>query len=278
MYLQRISLIIVFLTISSCSQPQESITSKYNIGVVSYGQGDRSLQKYTDFTDYLGTQLNSLIELEPAYNEIKALEQISKKRWDIVFAPPGLAAIAISEYNYEPIIPLEGRDNTRSVIVVKSVSALQKRGDLAGKVIALGQKGSATGYYLPLYNLYGLNFAKVLSASTPEEVLQLIENGTAQAGALSLAQYNLHRRNFSPDNFRILHLDRHQVPAGAILISDRIEYNQQAKMVVALIQTPSFIASSVGLLPAEKVPDYSYLIKVIERVQEILAKSPARVN
>ncbi len=32
------------------------------------------------FPAYIGTRLNSLIELEPAYNEVRALEQIKNKK------------------------------------------------------------------------------------------------------------------------------------------------------------------------------------------------------
>jgi hypothetical protein len=42
---------------------------------------------------------------------------------------------------------------------------------------------------------------------------------------------------------------------------------------LALRDTPSFIAASAGYLPDEPLPDYAYLTKVIERVQDIQAKS-----
>lgn len=275
MYLKYLLSIAVLVTATACSSSTTDIINKHSIGIVSYGQNDISSKQFEALKQYLGTELNSFIELEPTYNEIKALQQISAKKWDLVFAPPGLAAIAISQYDYEPIMPLEGRDKTRSVIIVKDNSPYQERKDLAGEIITLGQKGSATGYYLPLYNLYGLNFAEVLYAPTPQNVLQWIDEGKTAAGALSLAEYNLYRRDFPADTFRILYLDRHKIPAGAILVSDRIERNQEAQILSTLSTTPSFIYSSAGFLPKQKLPDYNYLIKVIDRVQEI---SPVMIN
>lgn len=270
MYLKRILLIVVIFTLTACNRStNDNILGRHTIGVVSYGKSNNSLKQYADFKNYLGSELKSLIEIEPVYNEVKALEQISRKRWDLVLAPPGLAAIAISSYNYEPILPLEGGDKSRSVIVAREDSPFEERQDLAGQVIALGQKGSATGYYLPLYNLYGLRFEEILYAPTPQKVLQWLDEGKASAGALSLAEYNFYRRNFSPNTFKVIHIDQHPVPPGAILVSDRIERNQHAQIIVKLINTPSFISASAGFLPNEKLPDYSYLIKVIERVQEI---------
>lgn len=273
MYFKRILFIIIFI-ISACDRPRTETISKHNVGIVSYGTSENTLQKFAEFKKYLGTQLNSIIEIEPAYNEIKALEQISQQKWDLVFAPPGLAAVAISRYNYQPIISLEGRDKTRSVIVVRSDSTFEKREDLARQTIALGQKGSATGYYLPIYNLYGLRFDKILHAATPQAVLQLLDEDKVAVGALSVADYNQYRRNYSPDRFKAIHIDNHDVPPGAILISDRINPEQRKRIESVLAETPSFIASSAGYLPNEKIPDYTYLIQVIERVQNIMEDSP----
>ena len=272
MYLKRVLLIFIFI-LTACDRPTSETISKHNIGIVSY-ESENTLQKFSEFKKYLGMQLNSIIEIEPAYNEVKALEQISQQKWDLVFAPPGLAAVAISRYNYEPIISLEGRDETRSVIVVRSDSTFEKRADLARQSIALGQKGSATGYYLPIYNLYGLRFSKVLYAATPKAVLQLLDEGKVAVGALSIADYNLYRRNFSPNRFKAIYIDNHEVPPGAILISARLEPKQKERIESVLAETPSFIASSAGYLPNEKIPDYKYLIEVIERVQNIMEDSP----
>ncbi|MBW4536090.1 MAG: phosphate/phosphite/phosphonate ABC transporter substrate-binding protein [Pleurocapsa minor HA4230-MV1] len=281
MRLQHTVLAIIIFTLIACdrgadpkdNRPKQTSIDKLSVGVVSYGENEKSLQQYQDFQEYLGTQQNSLIELEPAYNEVRALNQISGKKWDLVFAPPGLAAIAITQYNYEPLVPLEGKDQSRSVIVTKQDSIVKSRQDLAAQTIALGQKGSATGYYLPIFNLYGLNFKKVLFASTPKDILQLLDQNQITAGALSLEDFNLLKQDYKPNQFKVIYLDRHNVPSGAILISDRLERNQQEQIRLALRDTPSFIASSAGYLPNEPLPDYAYLTTVIERVQKILAKS-----
>ncbi|MEY2833649.1 MAG: hypothetical protein RLZZ574_2908, partial [Cyanobacteriota bacterium] len=172
------------------------------------------------------------------------------------------------------LVPLEGRDRSRSVIITQQDSTAKSRQDLAGKTIALGQKGSATGYYLPIFNLYGLNFSKVLFAPTPESILQLLDQDRVAAGALSLEDFNQLKRDYKPNQFKIIYLDQHNVPPGAILISDRLERNQQEQIRLVLRETPSFIASSAGYLPNEELPDYAYLTKVIKRVQEVLAESP----
>lgn len=273
MFWHRILLIIIIFTVTACNRPVETTIRKYSVGIVSYGENEQSLQQYADFQDYLARRLNSLIELEPAYNEVRALQQVKSKKWDLVFAPPGLAAIAIKSHNYEPLVPLEGRDQSRSVLVSHKAAPFTKRKDLAGETIALGQKGSATGYYLPIYNLYGLNFTQVRYAPTPQTILQWLEDEQVTVGALSLAEFNLLKRDHAPNTFKIVYLDQRDVPSGAILISDRIERNQQEQIKLALVETPSFIAATAGYLPNEQIPDYDYLTKVIHRVQEVLEES-----
>ena len=274
MPLKHIFLVVIMFAVSACDRPEEVTLRKFTVGIVSYGGSEASLQQYHDFKEYLEVQQHSLIEIEPAYNEVRALQQIDQKKWDLVFAPPGLAAIAISQYNYEPLVSLEGEDKTRSVLITKQDSTAETLQDLSGQTIALGQKGSATGYYLPIFNLYGLSFKKVVYAPTPKQVLQQLQDGEVSVGALSLAEYNMLKRQFPPNQFKVVHLDKHNVPAGAVLISDRLERNQQEQIKSALKNAPSFISASAGYLPTEEIPNYSQLTKVIKRVQEVLEESP----
>jgi phosphonate transport system substrate-binding protein len=263
---RRFLLKLLFL-LTACKTAESPKRGKLSVGVVSYGEGDRSIEQYSAVTDYLGTQLKTLVELEPVYNEVKALEQIQRRAWSLVFAPPGLAAIAISEQQYLPLLPLEGIANARSVIVVLQDSPLKNLADLAGKVIALGQQGSATGYYLPIYNLYGLTLAEVRFAPTPKTILEWIEKKQVAAGALSLAELERYRSNFSGTTFRILRTD--SVPSGAILVGPRVERNQQEQIRKILESVSPKMAAAAGYIPNAKVPDYKNLIEVVQKVRPI---------
>ena len=43
------------------------------VGTVSYSEGQQTLNQYDRFIEYLGEKTNSLVRLEPAFNENKAL-------------------------------------------------------------------------------------------------------------------------------------------------------------------------------------------------------------
>lgn len=253
----------------ACNSTGNSTLKRLVIGVVSYGEGARSLEQYAELKEHLGAKLKSLIELEPALNEIQAIEQIERQNWDLVFAPPGLAAIAISQAQYVPLLPREGGDQERSVIVVRDDNPEAAIKDLANKTVALGQKGSAAGYYFPVYNLYGLTLSEIKFGSTPKQVLQWVDEGDVVAGALSLAELERYRSDFKGVQFRILHRDSHLVPSGAVLIGPDVEGDLQTQLLEALESASPQTKRSVGYISNAQPPNYEYLIKVVKRVQPI---------
>jgi phosphonate transport system substrate-binding protein len=266
---RRLFAVNLLLLLASCQSKNSVWNGKLTVGLVSYGEGIRSLEKLENFKNYLSEELKTIIELEPTFNEIKAIEQIKKQTWSLVFAPPGLAAIAISQAKYIPIFPLEGVSNLRSVIVVLDNSPIRQLKDLTGKVIALGQEGSATGYYLPIYNLYGTTLAEVKLADTPEKVLELVAKQQVVAGALSKAEFENYRAQFPETKFRILFIDPHNIPSGSILVSPKVEPQQLQQIRQVMKSASPYLVQSAGYVTNGKVPDYTYMIKVVERVVPI---------
>ena len=130
---RRLLLVQAILLLAGCSSGNSSsdpTLRKLMIGIVSYGEENLSIERFNRFVNYIGNQTKSLVELEPAYNEIKAIEQINRQAWDLVFAPPGLAAIAISKARYLPLFPLRSATNLLlSVLVVLKESKIKQLSD-----------------------------------------------------------------------------------------------------------------------------------------------------
>jgi phosphonate transport system substrate-binding protein len=272
-------LVLIGLLSTGCNGKKEDINSeKITVGVVSYGEGVVSIEKYDRFKDYIARQTQSIVELEPAYNELQALEQVQRKRWDIVFAPPGLAAIAMSKELYIPLFSMEGTSGRqRSLLIVREDKPIKTIADLANKTVALGAEGSATGYYVPLYDLYGLTLAQIRFAPTPKTVLQWISEGSVDAGALSEKDFELHQREFSTTKFKILHTSR-SIPPAVVLLAPTVERNQQQLIQQAMNQAPGDIAADSGYVPVAQIPNYEQFIKLVEKVRPLEAqvkKTPA---
>jgi phosphonate transport system substrate-binding protein len=251
------------------SSPSSNSTSRLIVGVVNYEAGEQSLDAYQPFQTYLAEQIQGVVELEPVFNELKAIEQIQRQIWSLVFAPPGLAAIAIAETQYVPLFPLQGPNIVRSVIVVQEESAIASLGDLANQNIALGTPGSATGYYLPLYDLYGLTLQAIRFAPTPRTTLEWLAADEVVAGALSEADYQTYRNDFDT-TFRVLHTSR-GIPPGAVLLGPTVERNLQNIIEQAMSSAPSNIATDAGYVANAPLPDYEPLIELMAKVRPLEA-------
>jgi phosphonate transport system substrate-binding protein len=224
--------------------------------------------------------MGARIEIEPAFNETLAINRIEAKEWSLVFAPPGLAAIAIAYHQYVPLFPLQDAGNLRSILVVRQDSPVRDLKALEGQTIVLGKQGSATGYYFPLYNLYGLTLAEILFAPTPKTVLEWVTQGKATAGAISQQEFNLYSSQLDSAQLRVLFTDPRNVPPGSVLIAPTIERNREEYIRRVMSNTPAALTQEVGYSPDRSVPDYRYMISVVKRVKSIathVREKPARL-
>lgn len=161
--------------------------------------------------------------------------------------------------------------NLSSVLVVLKNSPIQKLTDLNGKSVALGQPGSATGYYVPLYDLYGTSMSEIRIAPTPETVLEWVAKREVTAGALAKNELEQYRSKFANTEFRILHASR-RIPPGAVLISPEVERNQQRSIEQVMNEATPAIAQEAGYITNAPPPDYKTLITFIQKVKPIEAR------
>ncbi|KOP26698.1 phosphonate ABC transporter substrate-binding protein [Hapalosiphon sp. MRB220] len=272
-------LFLLSLVISACKSKADW-GGELTIGVINYGGGEEIINQYTQFNKYLAEKIKVYILLEPAFNENQAIERLKDRSWSLVFAPPGLAALAISRYRYTPLFPLVGDSNLRSIIVVRKDSSLGDLKMLEDQTLVLGQPGSATGYYLPLYNLYGLTLAEILFAPTPTTVLEWVDQGKANAGAVSIAELEIYDSLSKNHQLRILFKDPHSIPPGMLLVGPNVERKNQEYIRQVLNDFPSVFAQEVKYVPNGEVPNYEYMIAVVDRVMAIasqLQNKPARL-
>ena len=255
--------------LGGCAPQKVVVPDKLTIGIVSYGEQTVSLDKYDRFKDYLAQTTKSVVEIEPAYNELEAIEQVNRKNWDVVFAPPGLAAIAIDKDLYIPLFASEGVSSVqRCLLIVRDDSSITSLSDLGNKTIALGQEGSAAGYYMPLYDLYGLTLSEIRFAPTPKTALQWISEGTIDAAALSERDFERFQRDFSSPKLRILHTSR-WIPPGLVLLGPNIDRNQQQEIEQAMKEAPADITSDAGYVPTASLPGYKQFIEFVGKVRPI---------
>ncbi len=266
---RRVFISQMLLSIAACTTEETMFTRRLVIGVLSYGQGKQTEERLRGFRQYLSNNLKTIVELEPAFNERIAVERIKRKSWSLIFATPGLAAMSIANYQYWSMFPLQLSGDSRSIIVVNQNSPLNKLQDLRNKRLALGQQGSATGYYFPLFNLYGLTLASVQFAPTPKISLEWLSSGEVDAAALSLEEFNLSKSKLDSSQFRILFTDEHTAPSGSLLCSPLVEKNLANAIRNHLKKAPESLIQEAKYIPNSSPPDYKYMINVVKRVNAI---------
>ncbi|MEM6591299.1 MAG: PhnD/SsuA/transferrin family substrate-binding protein [Cyanobacteria bacterium P01_C01_bin.73] len=259
-----------------CTPSAPVSTERLTIGVVSYGESEVSLEKYQRLEDYLAEQTQTAFELEVAYNELQATEQITRNNWSLVFASPGIAAIATRQ-GYSPLFPLAGQGNAQhALIIVRADSEIKTLGQLQDKVVALGEPGSAAGYYLPLYDLYGLTLQAARFAATPKQVLQWISDGEADAGAIADVDYERYKAEFEASSFQILHKSR-AIPVGMVLMGP-VERSRGELITRLLQEAPADIISDARYVPSAPLPDYDGFIEIVNKIaplEDRVRQSPA---
>jgi phosphonate transport system substrate-binding protein len=255
-------------TLVGACGPEETVSSdRLTIGVVSYGESEISMDRYQRFQNFLAEQTQIPIDLEVAYNELKAVEEIDRSNWDIVFAPPGLAAIA-DRRGYTQLFPLENQGRAKfGLILVRADSDIDELSDLQDEVIALGERGSAAGYYLPLYDLYGLTLEEVRFAPTPKTVLEWLEQEEVVAGALAENDYENYKAEFEPGAFRVLHRSR-AIPPGVVLLG-AVERNQAEFISRVMAEAPADIAGDAQYIPGAQLPSYDHFIQIVDKIRPL---------
>ena len=266
---RRVFLSQMLLSIAACTTEKTIINQRLVIGVLSYGKGKQTVERLSGFRQYLSEKLKTIVELEPAFNERIAVERIKRKSWSLVFSTPGLAAMSIASYQYWSMFPLQLNKASRSVIVVNQNSPLNELQDLRNKKLALGQKGSATGYYFPLYNLYGLTLTSIQFSPTPKLSLEWLSSGEVDAAALSLEEFNFYKSKLDSSQFRILFTDSHSVPSGSLLCSPLVEKKRADLIRNHLKKAPTSLIQQARYIPNASPPDYKYMMSVVKRVNAI---------
>ncbi len=266
---RRVFLSQMLLSIAACTTEETILNQRLVIGVLSYGQGKQTVERLSGFRQYLSERLKTIVELEPAFNERIAVERMKRKSWSLVFSTPGLAAMSIASYQYWSMFPLQLDKGSRSIIVVNQNSPLNELQDLRNQKLALGQQGSATGYYFPLYNLYGLTLASIKFSPAPKISLEWLSNGEVDAAALSLEEFNFYKSKLDSSQFRILFTDSHSVPSGSLLCSPLVEKKRADLIRNHLKKAPNSLIQQANYIPNASPPDYKYMISVVKRVNAI---------
>jgi ABC-type phosphate/phosphonate transport system substrate-binding protein len=245
-------------------------TSTITIGILTSPADYRELGDYlrkelvpANYFDYLqGKQVGIIIEGDKSlsYQEVK--KRLAAKKWDIVFARSPMISRFSQKQSYSYLAGMfPGSATYKSGIFVKANSPIRSINDIkSNTVVALGDF-SASGFYMPVYDLYGKTFsAKIARSESPRS---MVSQGKAEVGTVAIGD------QLKPNNseFRIIHTSR-DIPGSGVYLSPQLaSQHQQIKQVLLAASKSITKKVNYGDVPE---PNYTEFDKIIDRVDSMI--------
>ena len=244
--------------------------STITVGILTNPADYRELGDYlrkelvpANYFDYLqGKQVGIIIEGDKSlsYQEVK--KRLAAKKWDIIFARSPMISRFSQKQSYSYLAGMfPGSPNYQSGIFVKANSPIRSINDIKlNTVVALGDFGSASKFYMPAYDLYGKTFsAKITHSELP---ISMVVQGKAEVGVAAIGE----GINPNDPEFRIIHTSR-DIPGSGVYLSPQLaSQHQQIKQVLLAASKKITKKVNYGDVPE---PNYTEFDKIIDRVDSI---------
>ena len=217
-----------------------------------------------NYFDYLqGKQVGIIIEGDKSlsYQEVK--RRLAAKKWDIVFARSPMISRFSQKQSYSYLAGMfPGSPNYQSGIFVKANSPIRSINDInSNTVVALGDFNSASGFYMPAYDLYGKTFsAKIARGESP---MSMVLQGKAEVGAAAIGD----KLKSNNSEFRIIHTSRN-IPGSGVYLSPQLA-SQHEQMKQVLLAASKKITKKVNYGDVPE-PNYTEFDKITDRVDSML--------
>lgn len=157
-------------------------------------------ERYQPLADYLSRKLSIHIRLVILAGYSHIVKEFKRENLDGAFCGSLTGALAIRKLGAEPLVRLEypnGASTSFGMVFTRKGSDIQTAADMKGKRLALVDRGSATGWLLPLYFFHtlGINnpqawFGEIYYTGTHEDVILDVTSGAADIGAVKNTVFN----------------------------------------------------------------------------------------
>lgn len=229
-----------------------------------------SPKQYSEFKTYLKKQLGSqardvVVEGNSEITYKEAQNNISKNKWDIVFANSPMNGMRAKDNSYKwlyrmfPKYPL----TYQSALFVRSDSSIKSIKDIKPTTtIALGDFNSASSFYMPAYDLYGKSMT-VTAGHRSSKIRELVANKQADIGAVVYSTIK------DDPQFRVIQISR-EIPGTGVYLSPKLTPTVQKQIQNILENAPKKIKEQANY-DIGKEPDYKQFRTIALRVDQVLS-------
>ena len=300
-------LILCTCLIESCSKDKvdvddKSLSTEVTIGAVLSTSNVVNLNKIDRLGELLNNELPKLrFTGDEISNYEEAIEKICNDEWDLSFAfSPLVASRALEECDHtvlHPAFVYEQKplnENTYFMgFIAKKDSQINSLEDIEGKSLALKQRHSASGFYVPLSMLYGKTLAKVGFLGTENDVARNVLYGNYDVGVTAMNNDSVMAYGKLNDRLKLIAKSR-PIPGGALLISNKLEEKLGSKNYDALLkaleqesvyQEAPKITTKDGdaylYHPKYPIPEYkdffTSIVNKVDSIGDCYLKTPAQI-
>lgn len=228
-----------------------------------------------DFLKFLsGNKVKVIVEgdKELSYEEVRS--RIALKKWDIAFTLSPMVSVAAKDNRYTFVARMFPNNPPYyySGIFVKSDSYIHSLNDLKNtSVIALGDFGSASSFYMPTYDLFGKSLI-VDMGHRGQDIIKMVKEGKADMGAAAIGDIV---KEDDPE-IRIIHKSR-EIPGAGVYISPNLSNLDQETLKKTILKAPKEIQKKANYGIGEE-PNYSFFIGISQRSEEVLKCADFKKN
>jgi ABC-type phosphate/phosphonate transport system substrate-binding protein len=224
--------------------------------------------QYFDLQQYLKQKLGDQVKeifIETEYNMSyqKIQSKIANKESDIVFTHSPINSWIAKKNGYTWLGSQSHSTSAyyRSVLFVRADSPIQSIADIKGTMrIVLGHVGTASMFYMPVYDLYGKSLSVTL-VNSYGQIQELVRTGNADVGAA--VESDIEKK----PEFRIIHHSR-AIPVAGVFISPKLSESDRNQIKQIFRQAPRDTMAKVGYQNIAE-PNYDYLGQISRKTEEI---------
>jgi endonuclease YncB( thermonuclease family)/ABC-type phosphate/phosphonate transport system substrate-binding protein len=252
------------------SPHQEVKATTITIGILSPPKYYQGLATY--LKQQFGNKVQIVIDGDENLSYEEARKRIINKEWDISFPQSPMLSIAAKNNGYLYVARMfpDSPPYYQATLFTKANSAIKSIDDLKPiYTIAMGDFNSASSFYMASYDLYGKTL-KVNMGHKSSKIKELVKTGKADVGAAAYIAVK------DDKDLKIIHLSK-QIPGGNVYLSPNLFESDRQIITKVLLNAPENIRKDANYGQGAE-QDYSQLIKISERTEQVLKCNPFAKN
>ena len=226
---------------------------------------------YAALEEHLETKLGENVDVQidsvalsgdDAFTQVR--NRIVEKQWDVAFTTSPMMSVAAINNDYQFAARMFPQASKfESVLFVRQDSPIQGISDLTPDIkLALGDFNSASGFYIPVYDLYGKTLQVDLGNADTQSTIEKVKSGQIDVGS---GAYQIVEND---DQLRAISRSR-SIPLSGVYLSPDLSNVERDVISQALVNAPDEVKNSAKYGEGEE-PDYQYFIGITNRVDEVL--------